>query len=145
MISALFESDTKRYIRNFRDARGYHLRAIQFAEAQQRPSLIFNVASIAIECYLIALCAYYKVMPTNHNYINLMEDAERVVTFPAELSASIRSLDEIFGICSLENYHHGNPGAEDAARVLVMCEQLLQLFDQLAIRPAETHSEKREA
>lgn len=134
--TALFESSDQRYLRNFRDADGYHARARQFAEEGKPASLIFNVASIAIECYLIALCARYDVMPFNHNYGCLMNATQEAVpSFPDELNQRIRSLDTIFGICSLDNYQHGTPEMNDACKTLAICQQLLQLFEQLDIVP----------
>lgn len=134
--TTLFESSETRYQRNFRDADGYHARACQFAGEGKPASLVFNVASIAIECYLIALCARYDVMPFNHNYGCLMNAAQEAVpSFPADLNQQIRSLDTIFGICSLDNYQHGTPEMNDACKTLAICQQLLHLFEQLDIIP----------
>jgi hypothetical protein len=134
--TALFESSETRYQRNYHDADGYHARACQFAEEGQPASLIFNVASVAIECYLIALCARYDVMPFNHNYGCLMDAAQEAVpSFPEPLNRQIRSLDSIFGICSLDNYQHGIPVTSDAQKTLDICRSLVDVFEWLAIVP----------
>ena len=136
MASLLFESKEKRFTRNFYDADGYHARACQFALEGKPASLVFNVASIAIECYLIALCAYFDVMPFNHNYGCLMNAAEEALPdFPPALNKQIRSLDTIFGICSLENYQHGTPEQQDADNSLVICQQLVALFAKHGMTP----------
>jgi len=127
-IRALFESDATKFARNFRDAQGYHQRARQFAEHSRGASLIFNVASLAIECYLIALCSYFKTMPFNHNYNALMDAASEVIAFDPELALQIRALDTIFGICSLEHYHHGTPEHSDATGSLAICAALEAMF-----------------
>ncbi|GEO81664.1 HEPN domain-containing protein [Pararhodospirillum oryzae] len=108
-------------------ARGYHLRAEQFAQDNQRPSLIFNVGSVAIEHYLVALCAAHGRMPLNHTYTDLLETVEEVTTLPDSLADEIRALDRIFGLCSLEHYHHGTPEEEDAQTVLRLCRALHDL------------------
>lgn len=129
MTKLLFEQAKQRYLRNLSDADGYHARACQFAHEGQPASLVFNVASIAIECYLIALCAYHDAMPFNHNYGSLMNCAEEVdSSFPASLNKRIRSLDSIFGICSLDHYHHGTPLAADAEQALAICGDLVSHF-----------------
>jgi len=115
---------------NYRDAKGYHHRAVQFAKEGKQHGLIFNIASIAIERYLIALCELYGEMPFSHNYNSLMDTLERVVIFPSDLSRGIKSLDDIFGICSIDEYHHGIPEPGDAVRVLSMCDDIAKLFDQ---------------
>lgn len=131
----MIETDREAFDKNYGDAKGYHHRAEQFAQEGQRPSLIFNIASVAIERYLIALCAYYGIMPFNHNYTNLMDAAESAVAFDQELSKDIRSLDEIFGICSLEEYYHGTPTPADSLRALSMCNNILKMFGPLEIKP----------
>jgi|WetSurMetagenome_2_1015567.scaffolds.fasta_scaffold00063_36 hypothetical protein len=132
--------DIEAFEKNYSDAKGYHLRAIQFAEEGRRASLVFNVASVAIEDYLLALCSYHGVMPFNHNYTCLMDAAERVVTFDPDLRNNIRSLDEIFGICSVENYHHGIPTPGDSLRTLSMCSELTELIGKLNIEILKSES-----
>ena len=125
----------------YADAKGYHQRAKLFVNEGQRPSLIFNLSSVALECYLIALCELYGTSPRNHTYISMMNTVEKVMPFPRELSKSIRSLDIIFGICPIDNYHHGKPGPSDADRVLSMCDQVRELFDQSLIASVKRLSE----
>ncbi|MNI29959.1 hypothetical protein D3C73_837880 [compost metagenome] len=126
----LADCDAEAFEENYRDAFGYHRRAEQFVREGKRHSLVFNVGAVALERYLVAMCHLYGAMPLNHNYICLMNAVETVVAFPAELNREIRSLDFIFGICSLENYFHGTPEPADAERVLLMCQAVRELFDQ---------------
>ncbi|MDR1962094.1 MAG: hypothetical protein LBQ16_07420 [Gracilibacteraceae bacterium] len=123
------EADTAEYESAYRDARGYISNARKFMQ-EQAPDhvLVFNLASMALERYLVALCSLRGVMPENHNFTCLMDSAETVAEFPAELNADIRSLDTIFGICSLENYHHGTPEPADTERILVMCDRLADML-----------------
>jgi HEPN domain-containing protein len=118
------EIDLRALEQNYRDAKGYHHRAEQCAEEGRRHGLIFNIASIALERYLIALCELYGEIPDNHNYNSLMDAVENVVEFPSELNKEIRSLDDIFGICSIDNYYHGAPEPTDADRVLALCDNI---------------------
>jgi hypothetical protein len=139
-VSKLFESDAQRFARNFDDAKAYHRRARLFAEQGQRASLVFNVASIAIECYLIALCARFKAMPMNHNFGCLVEDAEFFIDFPPGLANGIRSLDEIFGICSLDDYYHGTPEEKDAIKSLALCEGIHNLIVSIDPKTPAKHA-----
>ncbi|NGM83506.1 hypothetical protein G5B47_13875 [Paenibacillus sp. 7124] len=124
------EYDLETFEEKYRDALAYHWRAEQFQRANQRYSLVFNVACVALESYLVAMCYLYDSPPLNHNYICLMNALETEVDFPKELNKEIRSLDFIFGICSLDDYFHGTPEPEDADRVLNMCASVRELFDQ---------------
>ncbi|ULO10480.1 hypothetical protein H1230_21425 [Paenibacillus sp. 19GGS1-52] len=133
------ESDVEEFEENYRDAIGFHRRAEQFLREGQRFSLVFNVGSVALERYLVALCHLYGIMPLNHNYICLMNAVESVVVdFPPKLNKEIRSLDFIFGICSLDDYFHGTPQPADSTRVLAMCNAVRELFDPSIIPSVRT-------
>lgn len=113
---------------NYRYAEGFHHRAEQFLREGQSASVVFNVAAVALERYLVALCDLHGAEPRNHNYVCLMETIEKIIDFPPVLNEEIRSLDLIFGICSLENYYHGTPASNDADRVLSMCNEIQKFF-----------------
>ncbi|PWC21652.1 hypothetical protein DDT52_04835 [Brenneria roseae subsp. roseae] len=129
MSKYIFETDEERFSRCLQDARGYHRRAMLFSEQQQSPSLVFNVAALAVENYLIALCAKHGNMPFNHNYASLLSSVTEVMPLPASLCHGIRQLDGIFGICSVDNYHHGTPGVEDKTSILSVCRELSSLLE----------------
>jgi hypothetical protein len=122
--------DIESFDKMYADAKGYHRRAKLFVTEGQRPSLIFNISCVALECYLIALCELHGEMPRNHNYISMMNTVERFMDIPRELSKTIRSLDIIFGICPIDSFYHGTPEPSDADMVLSMCNQVQGLFDQ---------------
>ncbi|ACS86391.1 hypothetical protein [Musicola paradisiaca] len=130
MSTLLFETDEQRFARCRQHARGYHRRAQLLAGQSQSVSLIFNVAAIAVECYLIALCALHGVMPLNHNYRNLLASAMEKTRIDNALQQSILSLDAIFGICAVDDYHHGTPGSADKARILAICDDLDALIER---------------
>jgi len=62
-----------------------------------------------------------------------MDSVEEIVEITVDLNTEIRSLDLIFGICSIENYFHGLPELSDADRVLKMCDSVAGLFDETKI------------
>jgi hypothetical protein len=117
----------------YRDARGYRYRAGRFmAEANPSHELVVNVASMAMERYLVAICQLRRRMPHNHNYASLMNTLKGAAAFPEALERGIRALDEIFGICSLDEYHHGTPEPEDAVRLVAMCDEVAAMLDGAA-------------
>ena len=121
------------FAEDYRDAKMYHYRAEQFLDEGQHFSVIFNVASVALERYLLALCEVHGIEPLNHNYTCLMDAVEEIMEIPPALNKEIRSLDLIFGICSLENYYHGTPESSDSDRVLSLCHEVQLLFDPIRI------------
>jgi len=122
-VESLFEDD-------YKDAQAYYRRAIQFQNSEQAFSLVFNIASVALERYLVALCELYGEEPMNHNFITLMITVDKLIEVPRKLSKEIKSLDQIFGICFLDNYFHGTPIEADAERALRMCKEVEKLFDR---------------
>jgi HEPN domain-containing protein len=125
----LVEGFAEEFEDDWRDAKAYHRRALQFLSEGTRSSLVFNVASVALERYLVAICDMFGAEPWNHNYNQLMNAVEPLIDVDPHLDAEIRSLDQIFGICSIESYHHGVPEPEDAGRVLRMCDQVSLLIE----------------
>lgn len=120
--------------KEYRDSKAYLRRAKLFMEQGQNHSVVFNVASLALERYLVALCYLHDMEPYNHNYTCLMDTVEMFMEVAEELNNEIRSLDEIFGICSIDDYFHGDPEVSDMERIMVMCEEVEGLFDQEKIR-----------
>jgi hypothetical protein len=121
--------DLEAFEANFRDAQGYYQRALQFQEEEQRSSLIFNVAAVALERYLIALCDLYGKEARNHNYISLVNVVQTLVAIPSDLVKKIKKLDWIFGICSIDDYRHPDPDVFDMENVLYLCDEVQKLFD----------------
>ena len=119
---ALFQTD-------YQSALGYHRRAEKFSQTKRPAHLVFNIASMALERYLVALCDLHCVTPENHDYACLMSAVETVMDFPAVLNHDIRALDDVFGLCSLEVNPHGDPKAADASRILVLCGAVREILD----------------
>ena len=121
---------TGSFIENYNDAKGYYHRSHQFLEEGHRASLVFNVAAIALEKYLIALCNLHGISPENHTYTWLVYELATVMSIPSELKKEIQSMDIIFGICSIENYNHQSPGITDRDRIMLMCSEVQKLIQQ---------------
>lgn len=121
----------------YRGAKAYFRRAEQFVEDGQCHSVVFNVAAVALEYYLVALCELYGVQPLNHNYTCLMDAVQEAVAVPDRLNRQIRDMDTLFRICSLEDFEISAPGIEDRDRVLVLCREVELLFDRERISRLE--------
>lgn len=121
--------DEEAFELNFSDAKAFHNTALIYKKHNQRPSLVFNIASVALERYLVAICDLYGAVPHNHNFITLMRDVETLVNVPNDLNKRIKAMDWIFGICSIDDYRHANPDEADMENVLILCDEVFRLFD----------------
>ncbi len=119
--------------KNYHSAQMYHFRANQFLEEGQSMSVVFNVACVAVENYLIALCDLYGVDPGTHNYQSLVATVEEIkeVQLSAVKANEIRALDAAYEICSLEKYQRKEcSDREVALHVLSLCKYLDGVFDR---------------
>lgn len=122
--------DEEAFTIDYNDAEAYYKRALQFKSQGVKSSVVFNVASVALERYLVALCDLYGEEPRNHNYITLMKTVETLVDVPKELNKRIKAMDWIFGICSIDEYRHPNPDETDMENALYLCVEVKKLFDR---------------
>ncbi len=119
--------DVETLQKTYNAAINYHERALQFKELGQRASLIFNIGSVALENFLIALCELNGDPPDNHDFVMLIEIVEKHMNVNHELSDGIRMMNDYFGICSMDTYDV--PDVSDAESVLKICDQVSKLFD----------------
>lgn len=124
-------ADPDTFNKNYKDAKAYHNRAEQFLSEGQYPSVVFNVASIALERYLIALGNLYGIDAENHNYGSLMDSVEIVIDFPEDLNKEIRFLDVVYDICSVDNSYSKNPDLLDLHQILVICSKVKNIIDEI--------------
>ena len=120
--------DDEAFLTDYKDGEAYYQCALTFKNQGMRPSLVFNIASVALERYLVAICDLYGEDPRNHNYITLMKTAETVVDIPPELNKRIKAMDWIFGICSIDEYRHPNPDEADMCRNTKKTGSILESF-----------------
>ncbi len=119
--------DVETLKKTYNAAINYHERALQFKDLGQRSSLIFNIGSVALENYLIALCELNGDPPANHDFVMLIEIVEKYMDLPPGLSEAIRLTNDNFGICSMDTYDV--PNVYDSEAVLKICAQVSELFD----------------
>lgn len=129
--------DKEVFEKNYHSAKMYYFRAKQFLEEGQSVSVVFNVACVAVENYLIALCDLYGVDPGTHNYqclVNTVKEIEEV-NLSDRMAAKIKALDAAYEICSLEKYQRKECSArEDALQALDLCKYLEGMFDPARCR-----------
>ena len=132
MESEIKENYLAMFKTDYQAAQGYHRRAEMFSRAGRPANLVFNIASMALERYLVALCDLHGIAPENHDYGCLMGAVEAVFDFPTQLNQEIRALDEIFGLCSLEANAHGDPKTDDACKILILCQEVRNILAAVA-------------
>lgn len=82
-------------------------------ESRFLPDLQYNLLSMSLEGYVMAIADFHNSLPYNHTYTDLMENLETLVPLDPDLKARILKHESIQDICSIEDYRRSNP-SEDA-------------------------------
>jgi hypothetical protein len=73
----------------------------------------YNLISMSLESYIMAILDFHNTLPDNHTYIDLMTALETVIPVDAELKKRILQYESIQSICSVDKYHRINPTEEE--------------------------------
>lgn len=69
----------------------------------------YNLLSMSLESYVMAIMDFHKTLPDNHTYTDLMDGLERVIPVNADLKERILKYENIQSICSVEQFHIKSP------------------------------------
>ena len=75
----------------------------------------YNLLSLSLESYIMAILDYKGTMPENHTYTDLLNALESVITIQASLKEQILKYENIQQICSIDKYSIKNPTEEELA------------------------------
>lgn len=75
----------------------------------------YNLLSIALESYVMAIMDFHQSLPENHTYTDLLSALEQTIPLDKTLKERILKYENIQSICSLEKYHHRPPSGEELA------------------------------
>lgn len=72
-------------------------------------SIRYNLLSMSLENYIMAILDFHGTMPTNHTYTDLIDGLETVMTVDENLKQRLLKYENIQSICSLEKFHVKQP------------------------------------
>lgn len=73
----------------------------------------YNVLSMSLEGYIMAMLDYNGCLPENHTYIDLINALDRVYPLDKDLRSRILRYENIQSICSIEQYSRRAPSDEE--------------------------------
>ncbi|MGB5157150.1 MAG: hypothetical protein WBN77_06900 [Desulfobacterales bacterium] len=73
----------------------------------------YNLLSMSLEGYVMAILDYHKKLPDNHTFIDLINGLETVMPIDETLKKRILQYENIQSICSIEKYHRSSPTKEE--------------------------------
>jgi len=66
--------------------------------------ILYNLLSMSMESYIMAILDYHKNLPDNHTYTDLVNGLERVMPVNPELRNRILKYESIQSICSVDKF-----------------------------------------
>ncbi len=73
----------------------------------------YNLISMSLESYVMAILDYHHTMPDNHTFTDLITALDVVMPLEKELKKRILHYESIQSICSVEKYHRSGPTEEE--------------------------------
>lgn len=73
----------------------------------------YNLLSLSLEGYSMAILDYHRTLPENHTYTDLINALDGVVLIPERLKKQILKFENIQSICSVEKYYRTSPSEKD--------------------------------
>jgi hypothetical protein len=74
--------------------------------------IIYNLLSMSLEGYIMAILDYHSSLPDNHTYTDLIAGLESVMQIDEALKNRILSYENIQSICSIDQYFRSKPSEE---------------------------------
>jgi hypothetical protein len=78
-----------------------------------RPNIRYNLLSMAFESYVMGILDYYKFLPENHTYTDLIFALENVTPLDSGLKGRILKYENIQSICSVDKFIITEPSEDD--------------------------------
>lgn len=76
-------------------------------------SILYNLLSMSMESYIMAILDYKQNLPDNHTYTDLIMGLERVMPIDEELKMRVLKYENIQSICSVDKFSIQEPSVEE--------------------------------
>jgi len=86
--------------------------------------LIFQLAAMAIENFIVGVSQYHHQMPTDHTLSGLVAALSPVCPMDAELADKIKAIEQTDDMCSLTPIHRSHPSDTAIQRILDVGRQV---------------------
>lgn len=73
----------------------------------------YNLLSMALEGYIMAILDFHSSLPDNHTYTDLVAGLGSVVPIDEDLKKRILSYENIQSVCSIDKYYRNEPTEEE--------------------------------
>lgn len=88
------------------------------------PAIIQNIAAMGIEKYFMSIFMKRGTLPRNHTMTDLLEEAASFMIIPGDVEATLRYMDSLQRICSMDDFQISTPRTEDVPRFIEALDSL---------------------
>ena len=94
------------------------------------PTIVQNVAAMGIEKYFMAIFAKRGMLPRHHTMTDLAEEAGAFVELGDETVKTLRYMDSLQRICSLDDWRIESPKTDDIPRFIAALEHIANIAER---------------
>lgn len=125
------EPDWKTWLRN--GEKYFTAACPEGKKSRFNPDLQYNLLSMSLEGYVMAIAGFHNCLPYNHTFTDLVESLEQTISLDPELKTRILKLESIQDICSIEDYYRGIPSETVLAELRDAVDQVGDLARQACL------------
>lgn len=100
--------------------------------------ILYNLLSMSLEGYVMAILDFHQRLPFNHTFRDLMDGLERVVDLDKDLKARILQYENIQSICSIEKYHRRAPTGTELGFLRAAVNEIGEMAHQTCLSETTT-------
>ncbi len=93
------------------------------------PTIVHNIVAMGIEKYFMAIFTHRGILPRNHTMTDLLEEAKETFAIGDETAETLRYMDSLQRICSVDDWSISPPKQEDIGRFLSALEVIADLAE----------------
>ncbi|MDR3182877.1 MAG: hypothetical protein LBT89_08175 [Planctomycetaceae bacterium] len=116
----------------FDEGRGFHKTVRSSVKRPHifTPSIIQNIAAMAIEKYFMAIFMKNGLMPMNHTMTDFIAASKLILTLKAELIETLLYMDNLQQICSFDFFKITPPSEGDVVRFIKAVDDVAEIAEQ---------------
>ncbi|MDR0611258.1 MAG: hypothetical protein LBG58_14205 [Planctomycetaceae bacterium] len=122
------------------DGRGFHktVRGSRKRPNIFTPSIVQNIASMAIEKYFMAIFLKRGILPMNHTMTDFINTAQVFLPLEPELVKTLYYMDHLQQICSFDHFKIITPSDTDIPRFLKAVDDIAEIAERELFTVAES-------
>ncbi|MDR2116521.1 MAG: hypothetical protein LBP87_09080 [Planctomycetaceae bacterium] len=94
------------------------------------PTIVQNIAAMAIEKYFMAIFFKRRILPLNHTMTDLISTAQMFLSLEPELVKTLYYMDHLQQICSFDHFKIITPSDSDIPRFIRAVDDVAEIAEQ---------------